>query len=118
MAEGTTGQGRGWAPKANPTPRSGQPRTTPDAASSPNTEPPASTTPWMASTRPAGSRASISRVPGAPPRMSQAATAGFVGEHHGDAGEGAQVLGIADAEAGNVGDEVERPGPSGIHARR
>jgi hypothetical protein len=51
----------------------------PPAASRPNAEPPLSTTAWTTSIRPAGSSASVSRVPGAPPRMSTAHTAAASG---------------------------------------
>ena len=52
---------------------------TPLAASNPMAEPPLSTTACTSSTRFAGCRASVSRVPGAPPRQSIAATAGSSG---------------------------------------
>ena len=47
----------------------------PPAASRPKAEPPLSTTACTASTSPVGASASVSRVPGAPPRTSTAQTA-------------------------------------------
>ena len=62
-------------PTSKPIPRRSRSSITPDAASSPNALPPASTTAWIRSTRLRGSRRSVSRVPGAPPRTSTPATA-------------------------------------------
>jgi hypothetical protein len=51
----------------------------PPAASRPKAEPPLITTAWTTSIRPPGSSASVSRVPGAPPRTSTAQTAAASG---------------------------------------
>src|SRR5512140_2315322 len=50
---------------------------TPEAASNPKAEPPASTTAWTLSTRLTGLSRSVSRVPGALPRTSTPPTAPF-----------------------------------------
>src|SRR5438552_15781292 len=78
-AEGTTGQGTGWAPKVKPTPRLDNSMVTLPAASRPNTDPPDSTTACTCSTRLAGSSTAVSRLPGAPPLISMAVTAGASG---------------------------------------
>ena len=56
-------------------PPSASPCITPSAAASPNALPPVSTTAWTRSTALRGSRRSVSRVPGPPPRTSTPPTA-------------------------------------------
>ena len=68
IAAGTIGTRAG--PASNPIPRESSHRATPSAAASPNALPPVSTTAWTSSTRVPGRSASVSRVPGAPPRTS------------------------------------------------
>ena len=60
----------------------------------------------MPSTVCAGSSSADSRVPGPPPRTSIEPTAGSSKTTAVDAGAEAQILGVADFEPGNVGDEV------------
>ena len=60
----------------------------------------------MPSTVCAGSSSAVSRVPGPPPRTSIEATAGSSNTIAVDAGAERAVLGVADPDAGNVGDEI------------
>src|SRR5260221_245777 len=74
MALGTIGTTA--LPTATPRPRSASQRMTPSAAERPKAEPPERQMPSTRSTRQAGSSRSVSRVPGAPPRISTEAMAG------------------------------------------
>ena len=79
---------------------------TPEAASSPKAEPPDSTMASMPSTVCAGSSSAVSRVPGPPPRTSTLAATGGVEHDHGRARAELGVAGMADPQAGNIGDQV------------
>ena len=74
IAAGTIGTRA--SPTAKPRPCAASQSMTPAAASSPNAEPPDSTIASTRSTSVAGPSSSVSRLPGAPPRTSTAATAG------------------------------------------
>ena len=100
--------GRHGPQSAKPRPRAASQPISPVAASRPNTEPPDRTTPSTLEISPPARSASVLIVPGAPPRTSAAASAGRLGQHDGDAGPGAVVLGIADQQAGDVGQAVAR----------
>ena len=109
IAAGTTGTSACAHPVAAPLPRAARPSRHPPPRAHRPSRPRA---PLRAPPRPwsPGASASVSRVPGPPPRLSTAATAGRVGQHHGGAGGKPAVLGIADPDAGHVGDGVARAG--------
>src|SRR3984957_18097774 len=69
-AAGTMGMAGDPARNANPMPWAERAAVTPSAAARPNTDPPASTTACARPTRFSGASASVSRVPGPPPRTS------------------------------------------------
>ena len=83
---------------------------TPDAASSPKAEPPDSTMALIASTELCGSSRSVSRVPGAPPSTCTPATAGSSQSRAVTPDFSLVVGGVADAQAGDIGDQVARTG--------
>ena len=84
---------------------------TPDAASRPKAEPPDSTMALTASTELCGSSRSVSRVPGAPPSTCTPATAGSSQRTTVTPDFSRCIGGIADPQAGDVGDQIARAGP-------
>ena len=81
---------------------------TPPAASSPKAEPPDSTTASTRSTSVPGPSNSVSRLPGAPPRTSTAATAGASASTTVVPLIAGAILGLADEHARHVGDQIAR----------
>src|SRR5208282_6015594 len=104
MAAGTIGTRA--VRTAKPRPFSLSHACTPDAASRPKAEPPASAMASMPSTVCAGSSRAVSRVPGPPPRKIDRADNRFVEHDCGGAGAEPSILGMADIHPRNVGDLV------------
>ena len=121
---GTTGtrSSEPGSPTSKPTASSSSRWTTPSTAASPSADPPVNTSACTRSTRLRGSSRSVSRVPGPPPRTS---TPGHRAlgrrQHDGDAAEPAvaDALGLADPDAGDVGDRpASSARPSQLGERR
>ena len=103
---GLHGDGDVDAADAKPRPCCRKYAIAPPAASRPNTEPPDSTTASIPATVISGSSNAVSRAPGPPPRVTAEATLALSKTIDGYAGGDAGILRVADANSGQVGDEV------------
>ena len=92
---------RAWG---SPRPCSASARITPSAAASPNADPPVSTIASTCSTLANGSSTAVSRVAGAPPRISIDPTVS--GREHHDGHAGGRARPVPGEDAGDVGDHV------------